>query len=488
MQIWMQKLTSYWKYAVAAAIAVLVVGYFYLGGGSGLEAMLPVVPGDFATQVAVSGTVVAAQDVNLGFAASGRVAGVYANVGQHVYAGTLLARVENGDLYATLQEKQAALDSLKAGTRPEQIAVAQAAVAGAQSALVDAIHSAYTTADDAIHNKTDVLFTNPRMDPKLNITIANANLKTTVERDRASTEPVLSAWAAELASLSTATAVDSAANASSALNQVIALLADENIALNQGIADQTTSTATLASYATTLATARASVNSSATAVTAALTSLTSAQRTLSLDQAGATTADLAQAQAAVENAQAAFAKTEVIAPFSGVVTRMDAKTGEIISPTASEISMQSDGVFEVEVYIPEVSIAGVAVGNPATTTLDAYGPNVAFPAKVVTVDPAETMKDGVPTYKTTLIFTGADPRIRSGMTANVTITTGTLHNAIVIPAGAIGTDASGTYVSILKNKKPVHTPVTTGPAPALGQAVILSGLVSGDVILLTPVP
>jgi len=167
---------------------------------------------------------------------------------------------------------------------------------------------------------------------------------------------------------------------------------------------------------------------------------------------------------------------------------MDAKVGEIISPTTPLISMQSDGVFQIETYVPEVSIAQVAVGNPATTTLDAYGSAIEFLATVVAVDPAETVKDGVPTYKTTLSFLAADPRIRSGMTANVVMETGVLHSAVVIPAGAIGTKNGATYVSVLARGAVVSRAVTTGPSPALGQAHVLSGLTAGDVILLAPLP
>jgi multidrug efflux pump subunit AcrA (membrane-fusion protein) len=98
------------------------------------------------------------------------------------------------------------------------------------------------------------------------------------------------------------------------------------------------------------------------------------------------------------------------------------------------------------------------------------------------------VKDGVPTYKTTLVFLKADPAIRSGMTANVTIVTDTLHNAIVIPAGAVGTKGSISYVSVVTHGASVSRTVVTGPTPSLGQAQILSGLSAGDVILLTPVP
>lgn len=148
--------------------------------------------------------------------------------------------------------------------------------------------------------------------------------------------------------------------------------------------------------------------------------------------------------------------------------------------------MQSDGIFEIETYIPEVNIAHIAPGNPATTTLDTYGSAVAFSAKVVSVDPAETIKDGVSTYRTRLAFLAADPRIRSGMTANVVIVTGVLRDAVVIPIGAVGMKGDVPYVSVVEEGRTVPRTIVTGHSPALGQIEVVSGLSAGDVVLLSP--
>lgn len=479
---------SGWRYAVVAVAILLVGGYFYAGQGDNVGATLTVNPGDFTEQASVSGTVIAAKDVALGFAANGRIAGVYVRVGQHVGAGTILAETENGDLVATIAQKEAALASLLAGSRPEQVAVAEAGVANAAAGLVNAIRNAYTTADDAVRNRADAFFSNPRINPVLSFTVTNTVLKSAVERDRTLVEPALTEWATLLTKLTDDNASDTAAKVQSYMAQISTLLTDANAALNQAVPDQANTAATLATYSTSVATARTNMNTASTNLTTALSAVVDAQKSLALERAGATAANIAAATAEVQNARAMLTKTRVIAPFGGIVTRMDAKVGEIVSPSTSEISLQSDGLFQIETYVPEVSIARIAKGNPATTTLDAYGSSVAFPSVVVAVDPAETVKDGVPTYKTTLAFLRADPRIRSGMTANVAIQTGVLHDAIVIPSGAIGTSDGAQYVSVVRDGAVERRAVTLGPSPALGQAYILSGLSAGDTVLLAPLP
>src|SRR3989338_274214 len=478
-----------WRYALAVLIVIAALGYFFFGRGGDQGATMVVTRGDFRQQVSVSGTVVAAKDADLGFAANGRIAGAYARVGQHVGAGAILAQIENGDLVAALAEAEADLAALKAGTRREEIAVASAAVASAEAALVDTVQDAYTVSDDAIHNKTDALFTNPRTaDPKLTFSVSNATLKAAVERDRADIELVLASWALLVSKLTDANAADSAKQSQIYLARITTLLANTNAAVNQGVSDATITAATLSSYGTTLATARADGDDAAGALTSDSAELDSALKNLALKQAGSTPETIAAQQATVENAKATLVKTRVVAPFSGIVTRMDAKVGEIVSPNTSLIAMQGDGLFQIETFIPEVSIARVAVRNRATTTLDAYGSAAPFAAEVIAVDPAETIKDGVPTYKTTLTFLARDPRIRSGMTANVDIETGVLHDAIVIPRGAVGTKNGTPYVSVLDQGNVVERSVMTGPSPALGQVEILSGLSRGDIILLSPAP
>jgi len=477
-----------WRFALGALVVVALGWYVLIGRGNTFGPTFTVTLDDFREQVRVSGTVIATKDAALGFAANGRIAGVYAKVGQHVGAGAVLAETENGDLVAALAQARANLASLRAGARPEEIAVAETTVANARAALMGDIRTAYTVSDDAIHNKTDALFTNPHTNPQLSFTVTNAALKIAVERERTDMELILADWALLVAELADDTVADSAVRARAYLAQVVTFLANVNLALNQGVSDQGTTTAELSAYGTTISTTRTGVNATLATLTNDVATLTAAESALTLKRVGPTDDAVAAQEALVRSAQAALQKTRIVAPFSGTVTRMDAKVGEIVSPTTSEISLQSDGIFEIETYIPEVAIARVAAGNKATTTLDAYGPTVAFPSIVVSVDPAETVKDGVPTYKTVLSFLSADPRIRSGMTANVIITTGTLQDVVVIPSGAVGAGVDGPYVSLVVGESVIARAVTTGSLPALGQIVVTSGLSAGDVILLSPAP
>jgi multidrug efflux pump subunit AcrA (membrane-fusion protein) len=504
-----------WIITGLVVLAVLLYFVFSPGKNSSIQT-LKVTRTDFKQQVSISGTVIAAKRVDLGFTQSGRVAHVYVAAGQSVQAGALLADIDNQDLsasiaqrQATLASQQAKLESLKQGTRPEEIALAQAdvesdtqALAQANQALLEAMRDAYATADDAVRNRIYQFVSNPRsQSPQLNFSTSDSALQTRFYNEIAALEPQLNSWQDSLAAASSEDATSFVASSQTKLSAVAALLSDAAALINRAVPSASASQATLDSYASSVATGRSSVNSALTGLTSAQTAqkntvsaLDNAKKTLALKQAGPVQADIdaqaavvAAAQADVQNAQAQLGKTRIVAPFSGIVTDVEAEVGKIVSPNASEVSMISAGVLQIETYIPEVSIVNVQVGQSASVTLDAYGADILFDAAVVAIDPAETVKSGVSTYKTTLQFAAADARIRPGMTANVSITTGVIPQAVAIPQGAIYERDGTHYVQILSDKKSVERAVVLGSNSPVGSVVISSGLSEGDTLILDPV-
>lgn len=503
---------------IAAVVIVCVgaAGFSVLRTNTQNNNTLVVHPKEFLQQVSVSGTVVAAQDAELGFTASGRVARSYARVGDVVRAGAVLAEIDNGDLRAavaqreaTLASQQAKLDSLRAGTRPEEIALARASVESATAALsqvnqsvVNAIRDAYTASDNAVHVTVDQFVQNPRsITPSLTFYTSASQLAINIPTERTMMEDVLVRWSARNATLVAAGDVLSAAQgAQHDLTLTTVLLADSAGALNQAQPSQSVTISTIASYASGVATARANINAAAAALTSAVTAqrsaaaaLEQAQRTLTLKEAGPTGNDVvaqvalvSAAQADIENARAQLSKTLIVAPFGGVITRMDAKQGEIVSPNTPEISLMSAGNMQVESYIPEISVALVHPGNEVSITLDAYGSDVVFGAVVVSVDPAETIRNGVPMYRAVLQFSAQDARVKSGMTANATITTARRENVISVPQGIVSDRADKKYVPVRVDETIEDREVTVGAVSAFGDIEILSGLRDGDTVVLAP--
>jgi HlyD family secretion protein len=156
-----------------------------------------------------------------------------------------------------------------------------------------------------------------------------------------------------------------------------------------------------------------------------------------------------------------------------------------VAAGSSAFSVQSDGQYKIEAFVPEADIAKVSLKDSADVTLDAYGADTHFPATVTLIDPAETVLEGVPTYKVTLQFNLPDARIRSGMTANTDIMTAEADNVVSVPSRAILDDKGAKSVRILNADGITFTtvPVTVGIKGSDGTTQIISGIAAGQKIV-----
>lgn len=486
---------------LAGAMGILIIafgGWFIFGGNSADVETMTVRRGEFERHVSVSGKVIPTQDVELGFSQGGRVARVYAKVGLMAMSGSLLAEVENNEYRATLLQKQASLEkaqaqlaALEESTRPEELAVQESAVANARAVLLSSLREAYRAADDAIHNKADQFYSNPRIAPQLNFSTSDSQLAIDIVAQRAGIETELRAWQD---TLNTDVSDLSALTARS--QNVLGITADflhlNNIALNQAISNSTVTQSTIDRYVSDIATARSAVNTSATAVANAVSVLSAAETNLALKQTGTRSTDIAAQRAEIKSieadvlaARAQLAKTRITAPFAGLVTRIDAKSGEVAQSGAAMVSMIQGGTFQIEAYVPEVEISAVEIGDTSEIHLDAYGASVPFSAVVVAIDPAETTREGVSTYKVTIQFKTPDERIRSGMTADITITVESKADVISIPSGAVYKRDGVSYVKVRVGDELVEKTVSTG-LTSFGTVEIVAGVAEGDAVVLNP--
>ncbi|MCK5026965.1 MAG: HlyD family secretion protein, partial [Candidatus Pacebacteria bacterium] len=139
--------------------------------------------------------------------------------------------------------------------------------------------------------------------------------------------------------------------------------------------------------------------------------------------------------------------------------------------------------YEIEVFIPEVDIVKVSVGDEVNITLDAYSDDDIFKAMVSSIDPAETMIEGVSTYKIVLSFiVKDDERIRSGMTADAEIMTDKRENVIVVPTRAIQSNGHK-YIQVVIGDSLEDREVIVGLKGSSGFSEITKGLLEGETIV-----
>ncbi|HEY4526024.1 MAG TPA: efflux RND transporter periplasmic adaptor subunit [Candidatus Paceibacterota bacterium] len=500
-------------------IVVLAVAWFVFGGKKQADpSTLQVKRGNIIQEVSVTGKVTPDQEISLAFERGGRIRSVYVKVGDRVSPGQSLVALDTSELQAQLSQAQASVDSqtakldeLKRGSRTEDIQAKKTDLAKAQQDLTnyyrgisDVIQDSYIKADDAIRKQIDALFSN---DEDSNVTLvfqtASSQTKTNAEGQRYAAGLELRKWLTELNQFyqnSTATEQDKAILTASQKN--LEVIRGALTVINSAVVDASgVNSTTLTEYRTSINTARTNVASALSAVntrTDVIASqefvVTGTNDELNKMLSGsdpevikAQEAQVAQARANVELIQAQLAKTVLRAPLGGVITKQDAKQGAITATNVNLVSMIA-GSLLIEVNIPEVDIAKVKIGDSVAITLDAYGENTKFSGKVTSVDPSETIVEGVATYKTKIFFSQKYEQAKPGMTANLDILTDKKDNVLVIPQRSVKTEDGKKIVMLPVPDQTTgqEREIVTGLRGSDGNIEVVSGLEEGEIILSSP--
>jgi multidrug efflux pump subunit AcrA (membrane-fusion protein) len=118
--------------------------------------------------------------------------------------------------------------------------------------------------------------------------------------------------------------------------------------------------------------------------------------------------------------RAALANAEVRAPFTGTITNLNLKVGQFDSAgqTVATIADFSSWVVKTT-NLTELDVVKIKEGDPVALTLDAI-PGLTLHGTVQSISTNYTEKEGDIDYVVKIALTDPDPRLRWGMTAQVT--------------------------------------------------------------------
>ncbi len=464
-------------FSIIGAVILIGIGAFVFSkSGDNTEGTVVVSHGDFVKEVSVSGKVVASENVDLSFSETGRVTSIPVKVGDQVTVGQTLAQLNIGTLLSDLQSARANLAQKRAETQNTQVNLSE--VQKEQDTLVANAHRKLLSNDlVAIPESTDTTAEAPLITGLYNG--VEGKYKITVRQNPSSGRNNYQIWVFNLET-----------------NGGVKILDTEPTPLGTkglfvSFPESTDSYRDSTWYVTIPNTKSSTYLSVYQAYQEALRTrdreISNAGAELAQNNSGITVsqAEVQSAEAEVSRVLAQIAERTITAPFSGIITSVDAKVGGIASANEAALSMISADNLQIESFVPEIHVQFVKIGDLADVTLDAYGPEVPFKAKVVSLDPAETIRDGVSTYRAKLEFTEKDERVRSGMTANVIITSEKKSNVIVIPQGAVTSHDGQKFVFVKKGEQKVEQAVTTGSISSFGEIEIVSGLNDGDIVIVS---
>lgn len=168
-------------------------------------------------------------------------------------------------------------------------------------------------------------------------------------------------------------------------------------------------------------------------------------------QIKATEAQLDQAKSTLEYMESLVDNHYIRAPFDGLITKIylkeNAYTDMMLQKPFGIVSSEKE--IEVLVNLPEAYLNDVKEGQSAIVSLEIM-PEKKWKAKVYRV--ARGLDKSSRTFSVELLIDNPDNSLKSGMTASVSIKTGS-HRAIAIPYGAIQRyPATGVYFAFVIEK------------------------------------
>ena len=159
-----------------------------------------------------------------------------------------------------------------------------------------------------------------------------------------------------------------------------------------------------------------------------------------LAEVSSATAEVNAAQATLNNNLTNLGYSKITSPVDGTVISRAVDVGQTVAasfntPTLFEVAKDLTQM-QIETSVSEADIGKIKVGQLAKYTLDGYQDKI-FEGKVTQVRLASTTTNNVVTYTVIVSVDNSEGFVIPGMTANVSIITSNVENALCVPNQAL---------------------------------------------------
>ncbi|MCX6149549.1 MAG: efflux RND transporter periplasmic adaptor subunit [Ignavibacteriales bacterium] len=171
-------------------------------------------------------------------------------------------------------------------------------------------------------------------------------------------------------------------------------------------------------------------------------------------------------------------KTEIHAPFDGVIGLKAVSDGSYVTPDKKIATLQNINPLKIDFSIPEKYFTQIKVGSGITFGIQ--GINKKYSGKIYAIEPK--IDASTRTIQIRAITKNEKSEIFPGSFAQVEINLKVIDNALSIPTEALIPDVKGQKVYIVKNGKAIPKPVEVGIRKEKIIQVV-SGLSEGDSVI-----
>ena len=177
--------------------------------------------------------------------------------------------------------------------------------------------------------------------------------------------------------------------------------------------------------------------------------------------------------------EARVAKTEIKAPFAGIVGLRQVSAGAYLRAGDDIVRLDKIDSMKLDFRVPEVYLGRLRRDQPVAVRVDAF-PGEQFTGRVYAVETAVDERTRTVLLRGRVENLGA--RLRPGMFARVTLELGTTAQATLIPEQAIVPRGGRNYVFRVVDGRAALTEVVLGTRSP-GQVEIVKGLKAGEQVV-----
>jgi membrane fusion protein (multidrug efflux system) len=197
-------------------------------------------------------------------------------------------------------------------------------------------------------------------------------------------------------------------------------------------------------------------------------------------------ASLAQVRAQLALAEKAVSDVVVVAPFAGYISERRVAMGEFVQPSSAVVTLLRIDPLRLQLTIPSVQAAQIAVGQAVTARVDAF-PGKIFEGKISAMNPLVTAESR--SFVVEAKVPNPAGQLKPGMFAVASINQGRTERAMLVPKRAViedvNTNSFRVFVVDKDNKARVRVVQLAARQTQPESTKILTGIKEGERVATT---
>jgi len=201
---------------------------------------------------------------------------------------------------------------------------------------------------------------------------------------------------------------------------------------------------------------------------------------------------LEKAEKALRLVDDQLSKTRIVAPFDCTILTRPVSMGQAVSGSGGfnagteVLTIANLHDMIVNAHVNQADVTRMVSGQVVDLEVEAV-PGLKFKGTVSRIAPQATLKNNIKGFAAQILLKDIDPRVRPGMTANLSIPLASAENVVAVPLAAVFTEMNERYVYVKKDDAFEIRMIRLGVVD-YQFAEVLDGLKTGEVVSMVRPP